>query len=66
MRKELTVAELDSERVELLPARETLSCYGNSNWASIYASNSSLAFNAASAYSSANSAATQTITVSQG
>jgi hypothetical protein len=66
MRKELTIAELDSERVELLPARETLSCYGNSNWASIYASNSSVALNAASVYSSASSAANQTIVVSQG
>jgi hypothetical protein len=66
MRKELTITELESERVELLPARETLSCYGNSNWASIYASNSSLAFNAASAYSSASSTATQSIAVHQG
>ncbi len=47
MRKELTFTDLDSETVELLPARETL-FYGNNNWAAIYASNSSMAFNAAS------------------
>ena len=33
MRKELTFADLDSERVELLPARETLFVFGNNNWA---------------------------------
>jgi hypothetical protein len=65
MRKELTVSELDAEYIELLPARETLS-YGNTNWASVWASNSSLALNAASYCSSANSMAVQTINVSQG
>ena len=65
MRKELTIAELETERTELLPTRETLT-FGNTNWASIVASNSSMAFNAASLYSVANSAAVQTITVSQG
>jgi hypothetical protein len=65
MRKEMTFAELETERTELLPTRETLT-FGNTNWASIMASNSSLAFNAASLYSVANSAAVQTITVSQG
>jgi hypothetical protein len=65
MRKELTFAELETERTELLPTRETLT-FGNTNWASIVASNSSMAFNAASLYSVANSAAVQTITVSQG
>lgn len=64
MRKELTFAELETERTELLPTRETLTF--NNNWASIVASNSSMAFNAASLYSVANSAAVQTITVSQG
>lgn len=64
MRKELTIAELETERTELLPTRETLT-YGSTNWASIVASNSSLALNAASLYSAANSAAVQTITVSQ-
>ncbi len=65
MRKELTVIELDAEFVELLPARETLS-FGNTNWASVWASNSSLALNAASLGSSANSMAVQTISISQG
>ena len=65
MRKELTFDELETERTELLPTRETLT-FGNTNWASIVASNSSMAFNAASLYSVANSAAVQTITVSQG
>ena len=65
MRKELTFAELESERTELLPTRETLT-FGNTNWASIVASNSSMALNAASLYSVANSAAVQTITVAQG
>ena len=65
MRRELTIAELESEHTELLPPRETL-FFGNTNWASIMASNSSLALNAASLYSVANSAAVQTVTVSQG
>jgi hypothetical protein len=66
MRKELTFADLDSERVELLPARETLTLFGNSNWAAVYASNSSMALNAASIYSNASSAAYQSVSVSQG
>ncbi|HEX3222484.1 MAG TPA: hypothetical protein VHR35_07945 [Nocardioides sp.] len=64
MRKELTISELDAEFIELLPARETLSG-GNYNWATVYASNSSLAMNAASFHSFANSTAAQTITVAQ-
>jgi hypothetical protein len=63
--RELSFTELDSERTELLPTRETLS-FGNSNWANVMASNSSLALNAASLFSAANSAAVQTIYVSQG
>jgi hypothetical protein len=65
MRRELTIAELEIERTELLPSRETLT-FGNTNWASIFASNSSLALNAGSLYSTATSTATQTVTVSQG
>lgn len=65
MRRELTIAELEAERTELLPSRETLT-YGNTNWANVFASNSSLALNAASLYSAANSAAAQSITVTQG
>lgn len=66
MRKELTFAELDSERVELLPARETLSYYSSQNWAAVYASSSSAAFNIASHSSSATSAAMQSVEVHQG
>lgn len=65
MRRELTIAELEAERTELLPSRETLT-FGNTNWANVFASNSSLALNAASLYSMANSAAAQSITVTQG
>jgi hypothetical protein len=67
MRRELTVAELETEHTELLPARETLNFgFGNSNWAAIQATNSSMALNAATFYSAANSAAVQTIVVTQG
>jgi hypothetical protein len=61
MRKELTITELDSQHVELLPARETLSF----NWANVYASNSALALNAATFFSQANALAGQTIVVTQ-
>ncbi|GAC1602593.1 MAG: hypothetical protein NVS3B6_13340 [Pseudarthrobacter sp.] len=63
MKKELTIQELESEQVELLPSRETLFLNSTTNWASVVASNSSLALNAASLLSSANSAAVQTILV---
>lgn len=65
MRNVLSIAELESEHTELLPTRETLT-FGNTNWANIYASNSSMALNAASYFSAANSAAVQTIVVTQG
>jgi hypothetical protein len=65
MRKELTISELDAQLIELLPARETLN-FGNNNWAAVYASNSSLALNAASLYASANSMAVQNISIHQG
>ncbi|GAC1455152.1 MAG: hypothetical protein PVSMB10_13200 [Pseudarthrobacter sp.] len=61
MKKELTMQELESEQAELLPSRETL--WLDSTWTSVVASNSSLALNAASLLSSANSAAVQTILV---
>lgn len=67
--REINFTELDAEHTELLPTRETLTVgcgYGNTNWAAIYASNSSLALNAASLGSLATSAAVQTITVAQG
>jgi hypothetical protein len=67
MRNVLSIAELESEHTELLPVRETLTFgFGNNNWAAIYASNSSLALNAASLASMANSAAVQTVVVTQG
>lgn len=65
MRTAITFDQIDAEDTELLPARETL-YHGNTNWAAIYASNSSLALNAASYGSVASSAAVQTIVVNQG
>ncbi|PKH38110.1 hypothetical protein SAMN05192575_1011051 [Nocardioides alpinus] len=65
MRNTLTIAELETEHTELLPTRETLA-FGNTNWANVFASNSSMALNAASLGSLANSAAYQSITVTQG
>jgi hypothetical protein len=62
--RELNFAELEAERTELLPTRETL--FFNNNWAGIVATNSSLALNAASIGALANSAAVQTIVVNQG
>lgn len=59
-----TITEIEAQHVELLPAKETL--FFNNNFAAIYASNSSLALNAVTAFSSANSAAYQVISVSQG
>lgn len=65
--RNLTIAELETETTELLPTRETLTFgFGNNNWAAIYASNSSLALNAASLGSLASSAAVQTVVVTQG
>lgn len=65
MRNVLSIAELESEHTELLPVRETL-WFGNTNWAAVYASNSSLALNAGSLASMANSTAVQTVVVTQG
>lgn len=64
MRKALTITELDTESAELLPARETL--YFNNSWANIAATNSSMAVNASTLWSQANSMAVQTVTNSQG
>jgi hypothetical protein len=64
MHEELSMYELDDERIDLLPARETL--HFHANWASVVASNSSLALNAASYFSSAHSSAHQSINVFQG
>jgi len=64
MRTELSITELEAETVQMLPSRETL--FFNTNWANVVASNSSMALNAASLNSLANSAAYQSIQVSQG
>jgi hypothetical protein len=64
MAEELALWELDNEQLELLPARETLTFHNN--WANIWASNTSVALNAASVYSNAYSAAYQNIAVNQG
>ncbi|MFD4422233.1 hypothetical protein ACFWN7_12130 [Agromyces sp. NPDC058484] len=60
----MTLAELDAQSVELLPTKETL--FFDSNWAAVYASNSSAAVNVATILSAANSAAVQNIAVVQG
>ncbi|MCL1869314.1 MAG: hypothetical protein FWF90_02740 [Promicromonosporaceae bacterium] len=65
---EITLSELEGESMELLPERETLffnTYWTKTNLASITASNSSLALNAASLFSNASSAAVQTIVVTQ-
>jgi hypothetical protein len=62
--KELTILELESQQVELLPSRETL--FLDSYWAGVYATNTSLAVNAGSFFSLANSAAVQNIAIVQG
>lgn len=64
MNTEITTTELDAQYVALLPQRETLAF--DNNWASIYASNSSLAVNAGSFFSDADSSAYQSISVYQG
>ena len=62
MRKELTMSELDDQRVELLPARETLYYYGGTT-VNVWASNAALAFNVASQYTNTASAAVQSISI---
>jgi hypothetical protein len=64
MQNDLTFGDLDGQSAELLPSRETL--FFNTNWAGVYASNSSLALNAATILSEANSAAYQQVHVNQG
>jgi hypothetical protein len=67
METTITIAELDAEAVALLPSKETLYWGGHSstNWAAISATNSSMALNAATFFSQANSAALQSISVNQ-
>lgn len=59
----LTLTELTSQSVELLPTRDTLIL--DANWAEILASNTSMAANIGTLCSSATSAAVQVIGVSQ-
>jgi hypothetical protein len=59
----ISYTELESEIVEVLPEKETLSW--SSNYAWIYASNSALALNAATLGSAAVANAGQAITVVQ-
>ena len=61
--QKLTKAELAVEEVELLPGRETLLL--DHNLAAILASNTSMAVNAATVLSAANSAALQSVSVTQ-
>ncbi len=65
---DFTMTEIEAQHVELLPAKETLFYFniGNHNWAAISASNSSLALNAASFCSTAQSEALQSVVVRQG
>ncbi|WP_138442289.1 hypothetical protein [Sinomonas susongensis] len=59
----LTLTEIATESVELLPSRDTL--FLNFNFAQVMASNSSLALNAVTWGSVANSAALQSVSVYQ-
>jgi hypothetical protein len=59
---EITLAELDTEGVELLPAREALGWF---NTAVVGASNTSTALNALTVLSLAASQANQAVVVSQ-
>ena len=61
---EFTMSVLELQGGELLPEKETLAY--NNNWANIYASNASMAFNAAALGSIAQSGAWQSVSVSQG
>jgi hypothetical protein len=60
MREELTISELEDQRVELLPARETLVNFGPVN---VWASNSALAFNVQTFQSDAQAWASQSISI---
>lgn len=60
MHDELTLAELDDQSVELLPDRETL--FWNT-YVNVWATNSSMALNAATMGSTATSTAMQAIRI---
>ena len=53
----LTIAELEVEEVELLPARQALGGHGGFNFANVWASNTAVAFNAHSFASLASASA---------
>jgi hypothetical protein len=59
----ITMSELETQSVELLPEKETL--WFNANYANVYASNSSLALNAATLLSSASATSYQVVAISQ-
>lgn len=61
--KDVSVSELEAQRAELLPARETLY---NLNFAEVWAANSSTALNIVTEDSQAYSSALQGIFVVQG
>jgi hypothetical protein len=61
-----TIAELEVEEAELLPARQALGGHGGFNFANVWASNTAIAFNAHSFASLASASANQTIVVIQG
>ncbi len=60
----ISMSELEAQSAELLPEKETLLL--NTNWANVYASNASMAINAATLGSFATSGAWQSVTVVQG
>lgn len=60
----ISMSELELQSAELLPEKETL--FLNNNWAGVYASNASMAINAATLGSIATSGAWQAVTVNQG
>jgi hypothetical protein len=62
MNDKLTSIELSLEEVQVLPEREAL---GSFNFANVYASNTAVALNAASAFSVAKAFAAQSISVNQ-
>jgi hypothetical protein len=62
----LSIAELEVEEAELLPARQALGGHGGFNVANIWASNTALALNAGSYASWASASANQYISVYQG
>lgn len=61
-----TIAELEVEEAELLPARQALGGHFGFNVANIYATNTAVALNAASFQSFAGASANQYISVFQG